>query len=139
MCPVPNFCDTDHVMRGVEWSEDLGSEESSAYLCVGVLTASSQTSPRIVLFSPRYARDHSTGARATRAERRENVGETPKHLIRFSLCRNPARSREKYQDAPHTGTPSLTISPIARLNYVQCSRTTMARLGRANCNGHRRE
>ena len=53
--------------------EDLSFGESSAYLCVDMLTALSRTRRRIVRFSPRYARDHGTGAGATRAERRENA------------------------------------------------------------------
>lgn len=48
-------------------------KKSSAYLCVDVLTALSRTRRRIVLFSPRYARDHGTGAGATSAEWRENA------------------------------------------------------------------
>jgi len=71
--PSSQLCDTDHVMRGLECSEDVGSGESSAYLCVDVLTALSRTRRRIVLFSPRNARDHGTGAGATKAERENAI------------------------------------------------------------------
>jgi hypothetical protein len=70
--PSSQLCDTDHVMRS-ECSEDVCSGESSAYMCVDVLTELSRMRRRTVLFSPRYARDHGTGVGSRRAERRENA------------------------------------------------------------------